>query len=131
MYSATKTHYRTHTCNELRLEHVGMSVTLSGFVHRIRDHGGLLFIDLRDHYGIVQCVVDQNNPIFGVAEKLKDETIICVSIWDWVQWLIIKGRQCKVHWIRYTTGVQILIQISIFKVSPARKHSIDRLSETG
>ena len=50
--------YRTHTCNDLREAEAGAEVRLSGWCHRIRDHGGVLFIDLRDHYGVTQCVVD-------------------------------------------------------------------------
>ena len=56
--------YRTHTCGQLRLADAGSTVRLSGWVHRKRDHGNLLFIDLRDHYGITQCVVDTSSPLF-------------------------------------------------------------------
>ena len=59
--------YRTHTCEALRAENVGEIVLLSGWVHRKRDHGGLLFIDLRDHYGLTQCVIDTDNPNFNMA----------------------------------------------------------------
>ena len=58
---STKTAFRTHTCNELSVKNINEKVTLCGFVHRIRDHGGLLFIDLRDHYGITQCVLQQGD----------------------------------------------------------------------
>ena len=71
--------YRTKTCGELRKENVGSAVRLSGWVHRVRDHGGLLFVDLRDHYGIAQCVVDPKSPAFADAEKLKPEWVVRVD----------------------------------------------------
>jgi aspartyl-tRNA synthetase len=71
--------YRTHTCGALSLAEDGADVRLSGWCHRIRDHGGLLFIDLRDHYGLTQCVVDPDSPAFGEAEKLRSEFVIRVD----------------------------------------------------
>jgi aspartyl-tRNA synthetase len=71
--------YRTKTCGELRKENVGTAVRLSGWVHRVRDHGGLLFIDLRDHYGITQCVVDPASLAFAAAETLKPEWVVRVD----------------------------------------------------
>ena len=71
--------YRTHTCGALTLAEDGADVRLSGWCHRIRDHGGLLFIDLRDHYGMTQCVVDPDSPAFGEAEKLRSEFVIRVD----------------------------------------------------
>jgi aspartyl-tRNA synthetase len=71
--------YRSHRCGELRATHVGQTVRLSGWVQRKRDHGGLLFIDLRDHYGVTQCVVDSSSPIFAVAESARPESVITVS----------------------------------------------------
>ncbi len=68
--------YRTHTCGELRESHIGETARLSGWCHRIRDHGGVLFIDLRDHYGISQCVVDPDSPAFADAEKLRSEWVV-------------------------------------------------------
>lgn len=75
----TKTAFRTHTCDELRLENSGEKVQLSGFVHRIRDHGGLLFIDLRDHYGTIQCLLQEKDSAFELAQSLKDESIIAIT----------------------------------------------------
>jgi aspartyl-tRNA synthetase len=71
--------YRTHTCGALTLAEDGVDVRLSGWCHRIRDHGGLLFIDLRDHYGMTQCVVDPDSPAFREAEKLRSEFVIRVD----------------------------------------------------
>jgi aspartyl-tRNA synthetase len=71
--------YRSKTCGELRQKDVGQTVSLSGWVHRLRDHGGLLFIDLRDHYGITQCVADPKSPAFAEAEKLKPEWVVRVD----------------------------------------------------
>jgi aspartyl-tRNA synthetase len=72
--------YRSHTCNELRAEHVGKIARLSGWVHRKRDHGGLLFIDLRDHYGITQCVFDSDfKDIFDIAENVRPESVIRIE----------------------------------------------------
>jgi len=71
--------YRTHTCGALRESHIGESVRLSGWVHRMRDHGGVLFIDLRDHYGLTQVVADPDSPAFKDAEKLHAEWVIKVD----------------------------------------------------
>jgi aspartyl-tRNA synthetase len=71
--------YRSHTCGALTLAEDGADVRLSGWCHRIRDHGGLLFIDLRDHYGMTQCVVDPDSPAFGQAEKLRSEFVIRID----------------------------------------------------
>ncbi len=71
--------YRTHTCGALRAEHIGSTVRLSGWCHRIRDHGGLLFIDLRDHYGLTQIVADPDSPAFRTAEKLRAEWVVKVD----------------------------------------------------
>jgi len=71
--------YRTHTCGALRLDNAGDIVRLSGWIHRKRDHGQLLFIDLRDHYGITQCVVDTSSPHFKTAEGLRLESVITIT----------------------------------------------------
>ena len=71
--------YRSHTCGQLRIDHKGQDVRLSGWVHRVRDHGGLLFIDLRDHYGLTQIVIDPASPAFKAAEKVRSEWVIKVD----------------------------------------------------
>jgi aspartyl-tRNA synthetase len=71
--------YRTHTCGALRADNIGSTVRLSGWCHRIRDHGGLLFIDLRDHYGLTQIVADPDSPAFKTAEKLRAEWVVRVD----------------------------------------------------
>jgi aspartyl-tRNA synthetase len=71
--------YRTHTCGQLRDTDANGSTRLSGWVHRVRDHGGLLFIDLRDHYGMTQVVADPDSPCFKVAEKVRSEWVIRID----------------------------------------------------
>jgi aspartyl-tRNA synthetase len=71
--------YRTHTCGALRASDIGSEVRLSGWCHRIRDHGGVLFIDLRDHYGLTQVVADPDSPAFKTAETLRSEWVVRVD----------------------------------------------------
>ena len=71
--------YRTHTCGALRDTNIGQEVRLSGWVHRVRDHGGVLFVDLRDHYGLTQVVADPDSPAFKEVEKLHAEWVIRVD----------------------------------------------------
>ena len=71
--------YRTHNCGALSHADIGQTVKLSGWVHRKRDHGGVVFIDLRDHYGLTQCVVDSTDSAFGAAEQLRNETVITIT----------------------------------------------------
>ncbi len=71
--------FRTHKCNELRKEKVGDEVTLSGWINKKRDHGNLLFIDLRDNYGITQCIIDKENSNFKKLEKIQLETVIKIN----------------------------------------------------
>ncbi|MES2334265.1 MAG: aspartate--tRNA ligase [Pseudomonadota bacterium] len=71
--------YRSHTCAGLMKDHVGQTVRLSGWVHRVRDHGGVLFIDLRDHYGITQLLCDGDSPAFAALEKVRAEWVIRVD----------------------------------------------------
>ena len=71
--------YRTHSCGELRLSHAGATARLSGWVHRKRDHGQLLFIDLRDTFGLTQCVIDVSSPLFAELEAVRVESVITVT----------------------------------------------------
>ena len=68
--------FRTHNCSELTEKDIGKEVLLSGWLHRKRDHGNLLFIDLRDHFGLTQCVIENKNNFFSILEKLKPESEI-------------------------------------------------------
>ncbi|PIE08418.1 MAG: aspartate--tRNA ligase [Rhodobacterales bacterium] len=71
--------YRSHTCADLRKDNVGETIRLSGWVHRVRDHGGVLFIDLRDHYGITQVLADPDSPVFAEVEKVRAEWVIRID----------------------------------------------------
>ena len=71
--------YRTHTCSEITKKNSGSIVKLSGWIHRKRDHGNLLFFDLRDHFGLTQCVTENSNKFFKIVEKIKPESVVCVS----------------------------------------------------
>jgi aspartyl-tRNA synthetase len=71
--------YRTHTCHDLRAENVGETVRLSGWIHRRRDHGQLVFLDLRDHFGITQCVVDIEDETFKAVEKVRVESVVTIT----------------------------------------------------
>ncbi len=71
--------YRSHTCGALRDSDIGQTVRLSGWCHRIRDHGGVLFIDLRDHYGLTQCVADPDSPAFKEVEKFRSEWVVRID----------------------------------------------------
>ena len=71
--------YRSHDCGALRPSDAGKTVRLSGWVHRKRDHGGLLFIDLRDNYGLTQIVIAPSSPAFAAAEKVRAESVIQID----------------------------------------------------
>src|SRR5206468_3189429 len=71
--------YRTHSCAALRLSDVGQTVRLSGWVHRKRDHGHLLFVDLRDHYGVTQIVTDSDSPAFKTLDRLRVESVVTIE----------------------------------------------------
>ncbi len=71
--------YRSHTCGALTAQDAGQTVRLSGWVHRVRDHGGLLFFDLRDHYGLTQCVIDPDSPAFAAAEQIRSEWVVRID----------------------------------------------------
>ena len=71
--------YRSHTCEQIRTKHIGEEVTLSGWVHRKRDHGNLLFLDLRDHYGLTQCVLESDSEVFPILDKVRQESVVTVT----------------------------------------------------
>ena len=105
-------HYRTHTCGELTETDINSKVKLSGWIHSKRDHGGLLFIDLRDQYGITQIVVDKNNKVFSLLEHLRLESVVKVS-----GEVISRSKETKNK--KITTGdIEVLIdQVEIISVS--------------
>ena len=71
--------YRSHNCSELNEKNIGENVKISGWLHRKRDHGNLLFLDLRDHFGITQCVIENKDKNFKILEKLRPESVILIE----------------------------------------------------
>ena len=71
--------YRTHNCSELNKKNIGSKIKLSGWIHRKRDHGNFLFIDLRDHFGVTQCVIENKSKDFKILEKVKPESVIMIE----------------------------------------------------
>ena len=71
--------YRSHNCSEINEKDVGKTVSISGWLHRKRDHGNLLFIDLRDHYGLTQCVIENKSKYFPILEKSKPESVLNIE----------------------------------------------------
>ena len=78
--------YRTHNCGELNKDNIKKTVILSGWVHKKRDHGNLLFIDLRDNFGITQCIIDKENKNFVDLEKIPLETVVKI------EGIVLKGQ---------------------------------------
>ena len=104
--------YRTHQCGELRTEHVEKNVKISGWIHRIRDHGGLLFVDLRDHYGITQCVFDVGTQAFKIVEDLRVESVITIT------GKVVKRSEETINSKMSTGNIEILVS-NIFIISHA------------
>ena len=100
--------YRTHHCSELTEKDAGKSVNLSGWLHRKRDHGNLLFIDLRDHFGLTQCVIENNSKYFSLLEKLKPESVISIE-----GKVVKRGKETEN--LELTTG-KIEIEIKSIKI---------------
>ncbi len=96
--------YRTHTCAEIRLEHAGETVRLSGWVHKKRDHGNLLFVDVRDHYGITQTVIDSSSPLFTDMEAARPESVITVT------GRVVKRSEDTVNADLPTGGVELAVE---------------------
>jgi aspartyl-tRNA synthetase len=96
--------YRSHTCGALRPENAGETVRLSGWIHRKRDHGQLLFIDLRDHYGITQCVMSSDNPFFKEAEETKVESVVTLV------GQVVKRTPDTINPLMPTGEVEVLVQ---------------------
>ncbi len=104
--------YRTHHCGQLRTSEIGQTVKLSGWIHRIRDHGGVLFIDIRDTHGVTQCVVDQGSPLLNEAAKWRNESVITVTG-------AVKARTRETVNAKMPTGeIELFIQTVIMQ-SPA------------
>ncbi|HSM54105.1 MAG TPA: OB-fold nucleic acid binding domain-containing protein, partial [Erythrobacter sp.] len=89
--------YRTHNCAQLGEAQVGETVRLSGWIHRKRDHGGVLFVDLRDHYGITQIVADEDSPALAVLEATRVESVVTIDG-------VVKARSAETVNTNLSTG---------------------------
>jgi len=105
--------YRTHTCSELTKNEAGKTIKLSGWIHRKRDHGNLLFFDLRDHYGLTQCVTENTSNFFKEIEKVKPESVVCVS------GKVVKRSRDTINKDLFTGEIEIIV--SSFEVLSAAK----------
>ena len=103
--------FRTHNCGELRPAHAGKIVRVSGWVHRKRDHGNLLFVDLRDHFGITQCVIDVSSELFAAAEQVRPESVVTVTG-------LVVERSIETKNADLPTG-EVEVQISAFRLEAA------------
>lgn len=119
--------YRTHTCGQLNLKNVGETVRLSGWVNKKRDHGSLLFIDLRDHYGITQCVVDANSDVFASVDKTHLENVVTI------EGVVLKRSQDTINPQNPTGEIEVSIEkfitISECAPLPLAVSSVSDLSE--
>ena len=119
--------YRTHTCGELRLANENSNVKLSGWVHKKRDHGNLLFLDLRDHYGITQCVIDSNSDVFSAVEKVRNESVVTV------EGIVVKRDESTINPENPTGEVEVKIQkfevLSAVESLPLNVSSVSDSSE--
>ena len=119
--------YRTHNCGELRESDVGKVVKLSGWVHKKRDHGSLFFIDLRDHYGITQCVIDSESEVFPEVEKIRHECIVTIK------GTVVKRDDSTINKENPTGMVEIKIEeftvLSYVASTPFAISSVSDLSE--
>ena len=115
--------YRTHKCSELTKKEAGKTVKLSGWIHRKRDHGNLLFFDLRDHYGLTQCVIENSSNFFKELEKIKPESVVSV------EGKVVKRSKDTVN-KDLSTG-EIEIAISSFKDQLSLRGNIKELDLTG
>ncbi len=103
--------YRSHTCGQLRAEHAGSTTRISGWVHRVRDHGGVLFLDVRDHYGLTQVVADPASPAFKVVETLRSEWVVRIDGQVRTRLAGTENKDMPTGLIEvYTTEVEVLSQ---------------------
>jgi aspartyl-tRNA synthetase len=104
--------YRSHTCGALTAADVGSEVRLSGWVHRVRDHGGVLFVDLRDHYGITQVIADADSPAFAALERVRAEWVIRIDG-------RVKAREAALVNPRISTGAIEVYAVAVAVLGPA------------